>query len=193
MVHHVILAGGPAAGKTSVLELLKALPRHETAPKIILLNEVATFLFSLFPDLRKNTSQDMFQAVIYASQVLTQYIIDQAFESNEGDVLCISDRGCLDLNAYTTNTFCALTGFAPDTMPQYDLVLYLESPDCFVERQNNPYRQEDADSARVIEAKTRHAWERSDKFCIIPVCSTIAEKALCVAEAINQQFGPVFT
>ena len=61
-VSNIVLAGGPGAGKTSVLELLKTFPRKDNA-HLIFLDEVASNVLKTFPRIHK-VSPEIFQTTI---------------------------------------------------------------------------------------------------------------------------------
>ena len=185
-VKHIVLSGGPGAGKTSCLEMLKALPRADKKTSLVCLDETASKIFRMFPKLHLNVSTELLQATILGTQIATHQIVEQGFEN----VIFLHDRAAYDVFAYTDGQkFCELTGFAPYlSLPTYDLVIYLESPDSFVGVTNNPYRKENAITAREIETKTRQVWEKASSaknFVVIPATDSIREKAFRVAEIIN--------
>lgn len=189
-VSNIVLAGGPGAGKTTVLELLKTFPRKDNA-HLIFLDEVASTILKTFPRIHK-VSPEIFQATILGTQLAVSQIVERGFDN----AICISDRGIYDLWAYIDDQdkFCEITGFPPYlSLPTYDLVIYLESLDSFVGLANNLYRKEESiHQVKEVEAKTRQAWESrvvAREFVVVPTCNLIQDKARLVAEAINKHLG----
>ena len=186
----IVLAGGPGAGKTTILEVLKTFPRKDNA-HLIFLDEAASKILKTFPQLHQS-SPELFQATILGAQLAMNQIVERGFDN----VICISDRGVYDLWAYIDDRakFCEITGFAPYlSLPTYDLVIYLESLDSFVGIANSLYLKENSiEQVREIEAKTRQAWESrvvAREFVVVPPCDLIRDKARLVAEAINKYLG----
>lgn len=185
---NIVLAGGPGAGKTSILELLKTFPRKDNT-YLVFLDEAASKILATFPRIYQ-VSSELLQATILAVQLALNQIVERGFDN----AICISDRGVYDLWAYIDDKakFSEITGFS-FSLPTYDLVIYLESLDSFVGKANNLYRKEESiHQVKEVEAKTRQAWESrvvAREFVVVPACNLIQDKARLVAEAINKHLG----
>lgn len=182
----IAIAGGPGSGKTTILKSLK----NEFHTPVVFLDETATGLYDIFPEIHNNVPQHFFQAMVLGSQILVQNVMRENFEN----AILVSDRGTFDLGAYLPDeeAFYKLTGYSSRRSVKYDLVIYLESPLKYCGQDNNPHRKEDAEAAKEVEKRTREAWENdssNNHFIVVPATETIHEKAILVASAINEFLG----
>ncbi len=151
----VALTGGPGAGKTALLELV----RQAFCPHVRILPESAGVVFGGgFPREDDLVCQRAAQRAIY----YVQRELEAAGDShNAAIVLC--DRGTVDGAAYwpggLSDFFTAL-GTTPETeMARYDAVLHLRTPaghNGYNHR--NPLRTESAEVAAQIDARIAEVW-----------------------------------
>lgn len=150
----VVLTGGPGAGKTAVLELL----RHTFCSHVAMVPEAAGIVFGGgFPRRADVGGRRAAQRVIYHVQLELESLSDEA---NPALVVC--DRGIVDGFAYWPgpNNYWSAVGTTPENaIARYDAVIHLRTPG----RHNgyghqNPLRTETAAQAAAIDARIAEAW-----------------------------------
>src|SRR5262245_51447423 len=152
----VVLTGGPGAGKTAVLELI----RQSFCEHVRVLPEAAGVVYGGgFP---REDDPDCKRAAQRAI-----FYVQREFE-NAGDshnptiVLC--DRGTLDGLAYwpgsTDDFWSSLGTTGQEQLVRYDAVIHLRTPasDNGYNRQN-PLRTESASAAAAIDERILQAWQ----------------------------------
>jgi predicted ATPase len=175
----VVLTGGPGAGKTAVLELI----RQSFCEHVRVLPEAAGIVFGGgFPredDLVcKRAAQ---RAIFYVQREL-----ETAGDShNPTIVLC--DRGTLDGLAYWPGPleefWSSVNSTVAEQLSRYDAVIHLRTP--AVEHgynYQNPLRTESAATAAEIDLRILRAWESHPRRFVVESASDFLEKA---AEAIE--------
>ena len=175
----VVLTGGPGAGKTAVLELI----RRSFCTHIKVLPEAAGIVFGGgFPREEdpecKRASQ---RAIFYVEREL-----EHAGDShNPAIVLC--DRGTLDGLAYwpgSVDDFCRSLGTTvAEQLTRYDAVIHLRTPALnHGYNHQNPLRTETAAAAAAIDLRILQAWQAHPRRFVIESRSQFLDKA---AEAIE--------
>ncbi len=180
----VVLTGGPGAGKTAVLELVKkAFCEH-----IQILPEAASILFS-GGFVRKDSDsarRGAQRAIYHVQRELEQIALE---EKSSAIVLC--DRGTLDGLAYwvgnESSYFESLGTNIEKEFSRYESVIHLRSPSVEMGfNHQNPVRLESAEQAAVIDEKIAKIWKQHSRYESIASTSDFMEKARQAVEAIKR-------
>ena len=178
----IVLTGGPGAGKTAVLNML----RHELCEHVAILPEAAGIVFGGgFPRNHKAEVQRAAQRAIFH----VQRQLEAAFEANGSDVL-LCDRGTVDGAAYwpgPDDFWSALETTRMEMLLRYDVVIHLRVPEEPHYGHQNPLRTEDAAEARAIDERILAAWNGHPNRVIIESSSDFLEKALRAITAIRAE------
>lgn len=178
----IVLTGGPGAGKTAVLDLL----RHELCEHVAILPESAGIVFSggfprnQKPDVRRAAQRAIFHV---------QCELEAAFEAN-GSTALLCDRGALDGVAYWPGPedFWAALGTTRDAvLARYDVVIHLRVPADVHYGHQNPLRTESAEEARAIDDRILLAWAGHPRRIIINSSTDFMAKARRAIEAIRAE------
>lgn len=153
----IVLTGGPGAGKTAILELLKA----NFDGNLILIPEAASIIFS-GGFWRHNSlyAKKASQRAIFHIQKEMEYMVEM--ENKNTPAIC--DRGTLDGLAYWPEDekifWQEVKTNREAELKRYDLVIHLRTPN---ERQGynhqNPLRIESSLEAHQIDQRIIAAWE----------------------------------
>lgn len=158
----IVLTGGPGAGKTAILELV----RRSLCEHMAIVPEAAGVIFGGgFPRGEQVALRRAAQRAIYFVQ---RELEASAEAQNAAIVLC--DRGTVDGLAYwpgpeslwdsvqTTNEL---------EYARYQAVLHLRTPNAKGYNHDNPLRLETAEQARAIDARIADAWTGHPKRFVI--------------------------
>ena len=174
----VVLTGGPGAGKTAVLEMV----RRSLCQHVRVLPEAASIVFGGgFPRENDVGCRRAAQRGIYHIQRELEVTGDS---HNAAIVLC--DRGTVDGLAYwpgPIEDFWASTGTTLEAeLRRYSAVIHLRTPtsEQGYNRQN-PVRTESSSAAARIDAVILDAWERHPHRYLVEATGDFLEKA---AEAL---------
>jgi predicted ATPase len=169
----IVLTGGPAAGKSAVLELARLL----FCSHVLTLPEAAGIVFGgRFP---RNHRMDIRRAAQRAIYHVQRELESTAELENAAVVLC--DRGTPDGSAYWVGEgdLWSAVGTTRDAeLQRYYGVILLRtpsSPDVYDQR--NPLRIETQDEARAIDAKIAEAWSGHPRLFEIPATEDFLTKA----------------
>jgi len=190
----IVLTGGPCAGKTTVLGVV----RQQFAGQVIVVPETATMLLSGgFPFPGKDIRWSLeWQAAFQSAVLPVQIQMEAAYElkaAEEGASLLICDRGRLDGAAYTQgglDQFCRIYGVnAEETYTVYHSIFHLESvavgdPN-FYGQANNSARFEDAEEARALELNTRAAWQKHPNWTLVSCIGGLEGKIRAVCQSLR--------
>lgn len=176
----VVISGGPAAGKTAVVELIR---RHLVA-EVTTVPEAATILFSGgFPRAEDSRGRRAVQRAIFAVQRATEELYSGRCEGRP----LVCDRGSLDGAAYWPGglaAFCREMGTTTAAeFARYDAVIFLESTAYDVRNwpEGQPHRTESPAEACLLDRKLRKVWSAHPRFHFIPHAKNFYEKvALCL-------------
>jgi len=165
-VPRVVVTGGPAAGKTAILDVLR---RHLDG-KVAVLPESATALFSGgFPRPTAADGRRLVQQAIFTVQRSLEGIY--ALEYPDRPHIC--DRGGLDGAAYWPGGLSRFLGAMGTTLEseyrRYDAVIFLETS-AFDEKiypVDNPHRTETPAQARSIDRTLRNIYQEHPRFFFI--------------------------
>ena len=169
----IVLTGGPGAGKTALLELVrKAFCSH-----VLVLPEAAGVVFGGgFPREADIACRRAAQRAIYH----VQRELEIVGESHQAAVV-MCDRGTLDGLAYwpgPADDYCrSLNTTVKAELARYHAVIHLRTPDD-VKGYNhvNPLRTESATVAAEIDARILEAWEAHPRRFIVPSHVDFLEK-----------------
>lgn len=169
----IVLTGGPGAGKTAVLELLRTMECR----RVHVLPEAAGILFrggfprSTDPALRRPAQR----AIFYVQRELEAI----AEVANVEVVLC--DRGTVDGLAYwpgPEDMWASLGTSLDEQLARYHTVIHLRTPPPGAGYNHvNPLRIESAQEAAEIDARIDAAWARHPRRFEIPATPDFLAKA----------------
>ncbi|MBQ6374987.1 MAG: AAA family ATPase [Clostridia bacterium] len=178
-ITRIVLTGGPAAGKTTLISRILHEIEQEENRRVIVIPETATELISGFGIRPFGGCMSMlaFQDFVIADQIHKEKLALQAAEVvPEENVLIIYDRALMDDKAYITDEQFAevLSRFDGRTeasvLAGYDAVLHLVS--CakgaeFAYNLGNEARTETLEFAREMDDRTLRAWSGHPNLRII--------------------------
>ena len=184
----IVLTGGPAAGKTTLISRILHEFKQEDGWRVITIPETATELISGFGIRPFGGCMSMleFQDFVIADQIHKEKLALQAAEVvAEENILIIYDRALLDDKAYITDEEFTevLARFEGRTeekvLAGYDAVLHLVT--CakgaeFAYNLGNEARTESLEYAREMDDRTLRAWSRHPNLRIIDNSVDFQEK-----------------
>lgn len=181
----IVLTGGPGAGKTAVLEVI----RRNFPSRVAVLQESASILFSGgFPrgtelHLRRAAQR----AIFHVQRELEAIAIE---EGRCGAALC--DRGSLDGLAYWPgDPQSFLDAFATTRQAEfarYHAVIHLRTPpDGKGYDHSNPVRVEDAEEAARIDDLILEAWEGHPRRFLVESSLDFLDKVVRVVSILNTE------
>lgn len=161
-IPRIVLTGGPCAGKSTLVEELKATEEFHCVP------ELATVIigqFGIMPD-----GSDMFQRTLYCIQrAIEEGAARQAVKN--GKRALILDRGTLDSAGFVPGgwrEFEEMVGTSRAVeYSNYDAVMFLPVPSREIynaNRHNNPVRRETWEEARRADEQLHDAWREHPDF-----------------------------
>lgn len=171
----VVVTGGPGAGKTAVLEIV----RREFCEHVVVLPEAAGLLFGGgFPRRDSVVARRAAQVAIY--HVQRQLEVMALAESGAAVILC--DRGTLDGLSYwppESGSFYEAVGIdRAKELARYAAVLHLRTPT--LENgyhRENPLRIESAAEARAIDERIVEGWNGHPRRTLVPASADFMTKA----------------
>jgi predicted ATPase len=177
----IVLTGGPGAGKTAVLEII----RRSICSHVSVLPEAASIVFSGgFP--RRTTlsgRKASQQAIVHVQLALESSALGQ-FSA------CVCDRGTLDGLAYWPGSEAEFWDMAKTTREEqfkkYAAVIHLKSPGIAQGYNHaNPFRIETEKEAMEIDAKLLEIWSGHPNCHIIESCDDFLDKAEQAVKLVN--------
>jgi predicted ATPase len=169
----IVLTGGPGAGKTAVLELVRqALCKH-----VHVLPESAGIVFGGgFPRGQALTLRRPAQRAIYFVQ---RELEATAVAFDAAIVVC--DRGTVDSLAYwpgPDDLWASVGSTLAGELARYDAVIHLRTPSASLGYNHvNPLRLETAEEAAAIDARIAAAWADHPRRFEIPATHDFVAKA----------------
>ena len=168
-ITRIVLTGGPAAGKTTLISRILKEFKSEDGWKVITIPETATELISGFGvgPFPNCMSMEDFQYYVVADQLHKEQLAMKAAQAvPEEKVLIVYDRAVFDDKAYVSDEFftklIARFGLTEaDLLAHYDAVLHLVS--CakgaeYAYNYGNAARYESIEDARKADDNTLRAW-----------------------------------
>jgi predicted ATPase len=185
-VHHhrlVVLTGGPGAGKTAVLELLRRNFQSESE----VLPEAASILFGGgFPRRDDQRGRMAAQRAIFHVQCELE-----ALSATSAAHLVVCDRGTLDGAAYwpgEVGEFFEVLGVGrQDLLNRYAAVIHLRTPDPDNYNHDNPLRYETPEEAAAIDARIEAAWEGHPRRFFVESKESFLNKAAAALQIIGEE------
>ena len=187
-ITRVVLTGGPAAGKTTLVSRILHEFKQEDGWRVITIPETATELISGFGIRPFGGCMSMlaFQDFVIADQIHKEKLALEAAEVvPEDNILILYDRALMDDKAYITDEEFAqvLSRFDGRTeasvLAGYDAVIHLVT--CakgaeFAYDLGNAARTESLESAREMDDRTLRAWQGHPNLRIIDNSVNFEEK-----------------
>ncbi|MGD8860606.1 MAG: ATP-binding protein [Myxococcales bacterium] len=184
-VQRVVFTGGPAAGKTAVLDVL----RRQLDGKVAALPESASILFSGgFPRPGHTAGRRLVQQAIFT----TQRSLEGIYALQHPDVPHICDRGGLDGAAYWPGGLDRFLGAMGTTLEseyrRYDAVIFMETSayDAEAYPGASGYRTETPAQARKVDKALREVWEGHENFFLVGHQVKFYEKVASCMLALGQ-------
>jgi predicted ATPase len=178
----VVLTGGPGAGKTAVLELIrKAFCEH-----VVVLPEAAGILFGGgFPRRQHDEARRAAQRAIYHVQRELESVT-----SAMRPAVMLCDRGTVDGFAYWPGPgdFWQQVGTTHEAeLARYHAVIHLRVPPDGDYNHSNPLRLETAAQARAIDERIARAWASHPRRIEIQAEDDFLTKASNAIDLIKQE------
>jgi thymidylate kinase len=169
VVKRIVLTGGPCAGKSSSLELIKNY-LSDKGYVVYVVQESATELINsgIKPFGDNNLSMVEFQEVILKYQLYKEDLVETVAKNykTDKDIVIIYDRGVLDNKAYISqeefdNLLTKYNLKEINLLNRYDYVIHLETAakGNSYTLENNKARSEDKNKAIEMDYKTYNAWK----------------------------------
>ncbi|MCT4640845.1 MAG: ATP-binding protein [Bacteriovoracaceae bacterium] len=184
----IVLTGGPGAGKTAILELIK----HLLSKDICVLAESAGILFDGgFPRLSNNKAMLATQKAIFSIQEQ----MEEAISGEKSWKYALCDRGTLDGLAYwiedEASFYRNFNTNPKEQFQRYLAVIHLRTPTLEQGYNNsNPNRIETVQQALAIDEKIKKIWSPHASYYEIPSGIDFSEKVKKTLSIIN---GLVFS
>jgi predicted ATPase len=183
----VVLTGGPGAGKTALLELI----RQSFCAHVKVLPEAASVIFGGgFPREDDDSCRRAAQRAIFHVQRELESTGDS---HNPAIVLC--DRGTVDGLAYwpgAPDEFWRSVGTTIEAeLGRYDAVIHLRTP-ALEQGYNhqNPLRTESAEIAAEVDARIASAWATHPRRFMVESSADFLDKAARALEILRQELPP---
>lgn len=177
----IVLTGGPGAGKTAVLHVI----RRSACEHVVVLNEAAGIVFGGgFPrDQAAGVRRAAQRAIFHVQRELEA----AADEANAAIVMC--DRGMVDGFAYWPgpDDFWSSVGTTREELfARYEAVIHMRVPDdAHGYGHQNPLRTESSAEAAAIDTRILQAWDGHARRFIIDATSNFLAKAGRVLEILR--------
>lgn len=169
----VVLTGGPGAGKTAVLELIRLF----FCEHVKTLPEAAGIVFAgRFPRSDALPQRQAAQRAIYHIQRELESIADT---ENAAVVLC--DRGTVDCGAYWKgkgDLFSSVGSTLATELARYDAVIHLRTPTSpHAYNRRNPLRVESIEEASAIDEQIAAQWSEHPHRFVVEATEDFLHKA----------------
>jgi predicted ATPase len=169
----IVVTGGPGAGKTAVLELV----RQAFCQHVTVLPEAASILFGGgFPRSTRVPDRQAAQRAIF----YVQRELERAADEAGGAAIVLCDRGTIDGDAYWPGPgqlWAAVESTREAQLARYDAVLHLRVPPIGAYNHHNPVRIESAAEAAAIDERIARAWEGHPRRFFVESTRDFVEKA----------------
>ncbi len=181
-----MLTGGPGAGKTAVLEIV----RHAAGPGVVVLPESASIVFGGgFPRRTSTASRAAAQRAIFHVQRELETVA--TVEDGARVVLC--DRGTIDGLAYSPEPaehfFRGVGSSQAQELARYAAVIHLEVPSREQGYRSAGLRVESAEEAAVIDKRIADAWSPHPRRFFVPSTANFIAKAARVMQLVSDEIA----
>jgi predicted ATPase len=170
----IVLTGGPGAGKTAVLELVR---QHFCRHVDVLPESASMLLGGGFRRGKTTEGRAAVQRAIFHVQRELETVA--AAEANAAITLC--DRGTIDGFAYWPGPgdfWVALSTSRAAELARYDAVLHLRTPPAGNGyNHSNPLRLETAEEAAAIDRRIAEAWSGHPRYMVVESTRDFLSKA----------------
>ena len=180
--HRIVLTGGPGAGKTAVLELI----RQSFCKHVTVLPESAGIIFGGGFPRRNGINLRMAaqRAIFYVQRELET----AADAENPAIVLC--DRGTVDGAAYWPGEpegfFSSISTSVDEQLQHYHAVIHLRTPSPSAGyNRSNPLRVETAEEAAAIDARIALIWGPHPRRFVVEASADFLTKATRALEVLR--------
>ncbi len=178
----VVLTGGPGAGKTAVLEII----RRAFCSHVAIVPESASILFrGGFPREPTDEGQCAVQRAIFRIQIE----LERLYDTRPGVELVLCDRGTVDSLAYwprAAGDFWKDVGTSERAqLERYDAVIHLEPPAAGHGYRRDAVRIESAKEAAAIDARIVEAWSRHPRRYSVPSAPRFLDKVKQVMDLVE--------
>jgi predicted ATPase len=179
----IVITGGPGAGKTAVLELLR---RYVCSHTRVLPESAGIVFGGGFPRGQTPTLRRTAQRAIYYVQRELERAAD-----DENLALTLCDRGTLDGLAYWFGEDDLLTQVGSSLsqeLARYDVVIHLRTP--ALENgynHDNPLRIESAHEAAAIDQRILAAWQQHPRRFVVDSAADFLTKAAQVIGIVRAE------
>ncbi|MBE6569607.1 MAG: hypothetical protein E7658_05245 [Ruminococcaceae bacterium] len=195
-VKQIVLAGGPASGKSSVIKRLRQRPT-EGDVHVLFLDEMATtFLHDRPSEIAAADDPLLLQFYILRAQLFAENALLQNTKY-DGQTILISDRGVMDAFVYLNEAELELLkGEHPERFrDRYDHIVYLKGNiDNYLKDNETLRLEKDARTVIETEEKAYRIWSECKSFSCIEQQECIEQKVDLVIEDIHAFLGRrVFT
>lgn len=168
-VKHIVLTGGPCAGKSSGISIIEQ-RLTDLGYKVVILSEMATDVINsgIHPSVFGNEFQDLLiKLQLYRDNAIEEALNKQFSDLKQDKVIVIHDRGIMDGMAYTdkeefTKLLAKYSTNIQEIYNKYDGVFHLVTAAIgateYYTLSNNKARMETAEQAAEMDKKTLNCW-----------------------------------
>jgi predicted ATPase len=182
----IVLTGGPGAGKTAVLELM----RQSFCHHVVVLPESASILFGGgFPRSDRPADRRAAQRAIFH----VQRELERAADERDGAAIVLCDRGPVDGAAYWPGPgtiWDDVRTNREEELLRYDLVVHLRVPPVSGYNHHNPVRVETAAEAAAIDERIVRAWDDHPNRRFVHSTHDFVEKAQAALGLLSAEIPP---
>jgi predicted ATPase len=182
----VVLTGGPGAGKTAVLEIV----RHAAANDVVVLPESASIVFGGgFPRRTSPGSRAAAQRAIFH----VQHELETVALDDDRTRVILCDRGTIDGLAYWPGDpdafFRSLGSSHQAELARYHAVIHLQVPTEELGYRAVGLRVEDAAEAARIDERIAAAWAPHPRRFFVPSTANFIAKAARVMQLVSEEIA----
>lgn len=184
VARRIVLTGGPGAGKTATLELIR---RASFCDHLEILPEAASIVFGGgFPRRRDVAGLKAAQRAIFHVE---RELEESAAADNAAIIVC--DRGTVDGAAYwpgADDYFAAVNTTLAAELRRYDAVIHLRTPlSAGGYNHHNPLRTETATQAAEIDLRILRVWEGHPRRFVVDADPDFLRKAGRVLQLLRAE------
>jgi predicted ATPase len=179
VTRRIVLTGGPGAGKTAALEIIRGM----VCDHVMVLREAAGIVFGGgFPRDDRVEARRATQRLIFHAQRELETVADL-----DGHAIVLCDRGTVDGAAYWLGpgTLWEAVGTTIEReLARYATVIHLRTP-LIGYATTNPLRRETAAEAARIDERITAAWAGHPRRFVVEATASFAEKAARTLEIVR--------